>query len=311
MGNEPVKQHTVPNSYLLKFADTRGFTWVYDRKLKELRNQPTKDTTIEKDYYTFTQRSGKKLYTLEKTFANIIEAKFNPIISKLEKGEELLRDEYGYLCAFVAFQWVRTTASRRDFDYATEEFAKFWIKLNFRTPEVSKHSLDRYEKGTGKKLGVTPEQATKFASDNFRVKVPQEYHIKYIVTSFNDFYKELFDLNWLILTAGDNDYFLTCDNPFYVQRKKAPPLMPQHLSVGEITLPLTSKLCLYMHGKGRAFGFMAINKKEVEQINYRTMFSSDRFVISRKRKILINLVKMSKIDALPMKPRIKFSSPLD
>lgn len=311
MNNVPIKQHTVPNSYLLRFADSRGFTWVYDRKLKELRNQPTKDTTIEKNYYTFTQRSGNKLYNLEKMFANIIEAHYNPIVDKLSQGQELLLDEYGYLCAFAAFQWTRTTASRRNFDYATEEFAKLIMKMNFRTPEVSKSSIDRYEKNTGKKLGVTPEEATKFAQGNFRVKVPQEHHIKFIATSFNDFYKELFDLNWLILTADDNEYFLTCDNPFNVQRRKAPPFIPQHLSIGEITLPLTPKLCLYMHGKGRAFGFMAINKKEVEQINFRTIYSSDRFIISRKRKMLIDLVKKSKIDSLPMRPTVKFSSPFN
>lgn len=312
MPNSPIKQHTVPNSYLLRFADSRGFTWVYDRKTKELRNQPTKDTTIEKDFYTFTPPDGSKNYTLEtKVFAEIIEKNINPIIRKIENEEQLTQKEYGYLCAFVTFQWLRTTASRRDFNYGTEEFAKFWMKLNFRTPEDAKRSINRYEKDTGKKLGVTPEQATKFVNENFRVKVPQEHHIQFMATAFNDFYKELFNLNWLVLEAKDNDYFLTSDNPFYVQRRKAPPFMPQHLSIGEITLPLTPKLCLYMHGKGRMFGTMVISKKEVEQINYRTIYGSDRFIISRKRSDLIELVKKTNVDKVPMKPRIKLSTPLN
>lgn len=309
MPNNPIKQHTVPNSYLLRFADSRGFTWVYDRQTKELRNQPTKDTTIEKDFYTFTKRDGTKLYNMEKMFADLIEGKFNQIVRKLEKEEQLTPEEYGYLGAFATFQWVRTTASRRNFDYATEEFTKFWIKLNFRTPEDAKRSLDRYEKGTGKQAGITPEEAMKFTQSNFIVKVPKEYHIKHIATSYDNFYKELFDLNWLILMAKDNDYFITSDNPFWVQRRKAPPFVPQHLSIGEITLPLTPKMCLYMHGKGRAFGTMFINKKEVRQINFRTIFASDRFIISRKRSDLVQLVQETKIDKVLRKPGVKLSTP--
>lgn len=309
MVNNPIKQHTVPNTYLLGFADSRGFTWVYDRQTKKLRNQPTKDTTIKKDFYTFTKRDGTKLYTMEKMFADLIESKFKTIVNKLEKEEQLTPEEYGYLGAFATFQWLRTTASRRDFDHATEEFVKFWMRLNFRTPEDAQRSLDRYEKGTGKKLGVTPEQAIKFTHDDFKVKIPQEYHIKQMATAYADLYKEIFDLNWMILKARDNDYFITSDNPFWVQRRKAPPLVPQHLSLGEITLPLAPKMCLYMHGKGRAFGSMYINKKEVKAINCRTMYSSDRFIISRKRNVLVELVKFSKIDSIPRKPGIKLDTP--
>ena len=307
--NLPIKQHTVPNTYLLGFADSKGFTWVYDREAKELRNQPTKDTTIEKDFYTFTRRDGTKLYTMEKMFADLIESKFKTIVSKLEKEEQLTPEEYGYLGAFATFQWLRTTASRRDFDHSTEEFAKFWMRLNFRTPEDAKRSLDRYEKGTGKKLGVTPEEAVKFAHGNFKVKVPQEYHIKHMATAYDELYKELFNLNWLVLKARANDYFVTSDNPFWVQRRKAPPFVPQHLSIGEITLPLTSKMCLYMHEKGRAFGTMFMNKEEVRKINSRTIYSSDRFIISRKRSDLVELVKYSKIDSIPRKPAVVLDTP--
>lgn len=310
MSKNPKKQHTVPNSYLLRFADSRGFVWVYDRVPREIRSQPTKDTTIEQDFYTFSNKKGEKDYTLEsKVFGEILEPQINRIIRKLESEDVLTRNDYGYLGAFATFQWLRTTASRRDSDYMTAETAKLHMRITFRDPESSQRAIDEYERATGSKLGITPEQATQFVKGNFGVKVPKEYHIRFMATVFSDFYKELFDLNWLILRAKKNDYFLTSDNPFFVARKRGNPLVPQHLSLGEITLPLTPKICLYMHGRGRGFGTMEISKKEVEQINCRTIYSSDRFVISRKLSDLKGLVKKTKLDSIPRKPSVILESP--
>lgn len=307
----PKKQHTVPISYLSRFADTRNFVWIYDRERKEIRNQPISDTTIEKDYYTFQNPDGSNNYSVEtNVLAKEIEAKGNIAIQTIADGKMLTDAEREYLCSFVTIQWLRTTASRRDFEHASEQFNKILLKMRFGTPEMAKRTIERYEKDTGEKLNASPEGMTEFVnSDNYSIKIPKELHIQHMLQSFRDIFSELYSLNWVIVRTTPNDYFLTSDNPLFVLRKGARPFVPYHISHGETTIPLTPHVLLYMHGMGATTTVFHANKRDVQNFNSRTMLSSDRFIISRKRGLLVDFVKQTKIDSVPRGPSVRVDSP--
>ncbi|MFZ5366501.1 MAG: DUF4238 domain-containing protein [Patescibacteria group bacterium] len=308
----PVKQHTMPNFYLKRFSDTNSMVWVYDREKKELRKQPTKDTTIERDFYTFHTKDGDKNLSIEiDLFAKSIEERANRVIEKLEKGTlPNLPEERRDLCEFVTTQYLRTTAFRRDVSYSYEQFSKIMLRMSFFNEERAQKTIENFERNTGQKFDITPEEAMKFIKeDKYKIEVPKEYHLTFMLESFKEFYGIFFRLNWVFVRSARNNLFLTSDNPFSVMRFGAVPLQPYHISLAELTLPLSSRICLYMHKYGGVTFWQDADDKIINNFNLRTIFFSDRFIISRKRKQLLNLVKKSKIDKMPRKPGIKIESP--
>lgn len=307
----PKKQHTVSDFYLRRFADSNSFVWVYDREKKELRSQPTKDTTIEKDFYTFNSRSGDKDYSIEiDLFANNLEPRANKVISNLEKG--VLPDKEGRrdLSEFVAFQYLRTTASRQDLSYSYAEFTKLRLRSFFLNKERAKQTIENIEKDTGQKFGVTVDEAMEFAnSDRFIVEAPKEYHLWFMLSSFKEFYSIYFQLNWTFFRAPKNSLFITSDNPLAIMRFNTHPFYGQHLGLAESTLPLTPEISLFMSQKGTVTTWKTANDKLANNLNIRTAIYSDRYLISRKRKQLDKLVKKTNIGQKPRVPRIKIEAP--
>lgn len=309
--NPPVRQHTIPDFYLRRFSDANSMVWVYDREKKELRSQPTKDTTIEKDFYTFQTKKGRENYTIETDIlAKSIESRADKIIGNLDKGNlPLILENRRDLCEFVTMQYLRTTAFRRDVSYSYEQFSKIMLRMSFYNKERAQHTIDGYEKKTGKKLGLTPEEGMEFVKkDDFRIEVPKEYHLSQVLESFDEFYNIFFKMNWVFVRTTRNHFFLTSDNPLSVIRFGARPLQPYHISLAEITLPLAPSLCLYMHEYGGTTIWNDAADKTIDNFNFRTALSSDRFIISRKRKQLLELVKKSKIDQRQRKPAVKIDS---
>ncbi|MBL7057758.1 DUF4238 domain-containing protein [Patescibacteria group bacterium] len=115
--NNPIKQHTVPNFYLKNFADKNLCVWVCDKKKKELRKQPTKDTAIINDYYTFINSSNEKDYKVEKElFASTIEKEMSAIQNKILNNLEYDDNDKKIICRFLTFQFSRTTKFKEDFE---------------------------------------------------------------------------------------------------------------------------------------------------------------------------------------------------
>lgn len=308
----PTKQHTIPKFYLKRFSDSNLCVWAYDRVSKELRKQPSKDTTIERDFYTFNIKKGKKSYAIETDIlAQNIEKRADIVMAKLEQGQlPTTIDDRRDLCEFVTMQYLRTTAFRRDANYLYEQFSKIMLRMSFGDMEKAKRTIAGYEKHTGEKLGLTPEEGIKFVKDdNYSIDVPKEYALRLMLDSFKEFYGIFFRMNWVFVKSPNNKLFITSDNPFTVLRFDAKPFVPYHISHAELTLPLTPHTCLYMNEYGGATYWQEGRDKEIDNFNCRTAISSDRYVISRKRKQLIQLVKISNLDKIPRQAAVKISSP--
>jgi len=184
------------------------------------------------------------------------------------------------------------------------------LKMSFYDKERATQSIEGYKKHTGKSLGLTPEEGIKFVKDdNYHIDAPKEYLLKLMLDSFNEFYKIFFQMNWVFMKATRNNFFVTSDNPLSVLRFGAKPFMPYHISHAEVTLPLTPQICLYMNEYGGTTFWQNGTEKEVLNFNYRTIRSSDRYIISKKRKQLLELVKISNIDKIPREPAVKIDSP--
>lgn len=308
----PRKQHTVPNSYLVRFADSNSRVWVYDREKKELRKQPTEDTTIEPNFYTYRNKNGDKNYSIETDlFGKSIEPRASRIIDNLVKGNlPNFTDNRRDLCEFVTMQYLRSTAFRRDSNFAYSEMNKMMMRMSFLDEKRAKQTLDGYEKFTGSKLDTTPSEMVRYMREgNFDFEIPPEHHLQTMLSYFNEFYKIFFVMNWIFVRSKSNLTFITSDNPFSVMRFNSNPMQANHICNGELTIPISPSICLFMHDNGMATFWQDVDEKVVTNFNFRTIRFSDRYLISRKRKQLIKLIKDSKVDNLPRAPMIKLDTP--
>ena len=128
--NKPKKQHWVPQSYLRYFKDPattleKPFVWLFkkDKAFRFPNLVPTKTIFYEEHLYTLETPDGERHYEVEEAYAKSIDAKYPPVIQKIEKREPLNEEEHKLLCTFVAAQLLRTPHVRDSFIQFTNQVA--------------------------------------------------------------------------------------------------------------------------------------------------------------------------------------------
>ncbi len=118
--NPPIRQHTVPCSYLSWFSDVPSWRdsviEIYDIKKQETRTSKVSGVTIEKDFYTLYDDDWNPDYRIEHFFAEYVESGIRDIVDKIEKHKWLSLNDRKYLSEFIAFQEMRSTF-RRNWDW--------------------------------------------------------------------------------------------------------------------------------------------------------------------------------------------------
>lgn len=110
--NNPIRQHTVPESYLKRFAGEDGMLHLFDRRTKQFRREKPKQISVIKDYYTVEGEGGSKSYEIERNLAEGIENDIAPVFERLSNGDTLQTDDLAKLHAFMAIQSTRGPAFR-------------------------------------------------------------------------------------------------------------------------------------------------------------------------------------------------------
>ncbi len=308
----PIKQHTVTNAILKQFADLDGKFWVYDRKLNEYRRQPTDDTTVVRDFHTFTDRDGNKCYELEVAMGVHLEGKLPQIIEKIDSFIPINEEDKAYLACFAAIQKFRTTAYRKDHNEVMKNFHLSMAKMAFLNIEHAENSLRCIKNNK-----IDPKDMVGFVDkltiDN--ISIPQEDHLQMMIKLSRDISDVLLCLDWAFLRAPQNTSFIISDNPFSLFA----PLGSHHPfeGVGMLTpktekaLPLSPKTCLMMLDIGDIVMDFKLDRKMVRRINCRTAVQCDRFVMAKDEALLKNIVKITKINIQPRSPQFTISTPFN
>lgn len=307
----PKKQHTIPKFYLDNFADKNQYVWVYDRVKNELRNQPTKDTSIERHFYTLGVGSEEEDYIIEtEAFAKRIEPRSTKVITKVLKGEKLSDGDHDDLCVFLVVQHLRTTSYRRDADHINQEMSKMLMKMSMGTPERAAVTMKNMEKDTGNKTDISPEEMAEFVSGGkYDFVVPKEYSLSNMIDNAEKLFP-IFRAMRMTIVKNETDVFLvTSDNPVSIYRHNPHPFYGKHIIEAEITCPISPMVCVYLSQLGNEVISIPATDKMVRQFNVRTMLFSDRYVIGRKRKQLDAMVKEIKLENAPRRPHVQVDSP--
>jgi hypothetical protein len=123
----------------------------------------------------------------------------------------------------------------------------------------------------------------------------------------------IFEMDWQYLPAPEHEVFVTSEDPCRVLRPEAMKKYGAEAfgsipglgwADAEFTVPLSSSLALYGARKGVGDNVLEIDKRQFDQINYRTLMHS-REAVACRRDILEELKRRAAESAVTSEPKRK------
>ena len=309
--NIPKRHHYLPQFYLKNFTNNDGLFWVFDRKNKEYRQQHPVNTALQKDYYTFRDKNGKKHTEIEKLFSSI-EGKIKPVINKIDMGNTITSEEKVILSFFISFQKTRVPDFEKSVNELSGKMLTAIIQKSSSKDDIVSF-IKEYKKNTGKKVKMSPEDLLDFIQSNeFSIDFEREWSLPMILRLGVEFSQHFVNMNWIFLWAPKNSSFITSDNPFVL----VPPSnydLKSLYGVGLITpgakklIPLSQRTCLMITDYGHSISNKEIDSLTVKKINLNIAIRSDRFLIAKDKPLLKKIVEITKVNEWKKKESVRVS----
>lgn len=286
---KPKRHHYIPRVYLKNFTNSNDKVWVYDKKLKTLKELSTKDTTLEKELYTITDADGNKNYSLEEFFGKI-ETTTSPIINKIINKQVISLEEKTQLSLFIALLDNRTIAAIDDYNKTSSDIL-MWIK-DVRLYHGEFDSLIN-------KMECSKEEAKQKIKDA-KIRLNKETNLKSLIELAGISAEYFFQMEWRILyIKNKNCNFITSDNPLFLLPEKISNDYGYGIATPGVQkiIPLTSNIILSIGDLGNiAVHVCTISARmRIRQLNMLLFMSARRFVISNNKELLENLIERLKL----------------
>lgn len=308
--SKPVRQHTVPCSYLQGFwkkpnwRDTELFM-LNVQDWKPMKGKASSMTIIN-DFYTLKWVNGEKNYMIEDFFACYVEKGFSKVVAKIEKKENLTNDEMEYISQFIIFQEMRSKR-RRDWDIE-QTFVSMFIReivVHCETQEDRlmgiKNALKEYYTYT-----ATDDEALimleKFHKQEKILFEPREHFMKEMITVAPGIAKYIRMKQWVFLHAPKNRSYIVSDYPIYLHAwDKCLFWSPWYGTADFVWFPISKKVYLMpwdMVGIHQAPWHKLVKDcKIVQLLNYCTAYLTDRWLIWEDGALLSSVhKKVSEMD---------------
>ena len=291
--NEPVRQHFLPQFYLKGFASKPvsepSKFWLYDFRKDKWDVRTPFNTAVRRHFYTLKDQNEQKNYYLENYFSNL-EGKVKELMDrKIEKGLRLKgSDHIATLAVFVCLMRSRVPYFRDKIEEFNVEIIEKMMSMMRHRAKTDPNYLPWLEKDmerkTGEKLGLDKLDADDFLNtENFTIKMNQEYLIELCLSHIKEVAKILCSMNWTILRTFDDAPFVTCDNPYFEINPQSTNIWDRGGLLNkniEISLPLSSNFCFFASWKSVAAWYGTAPSDQVAQLNFRSMLGAREFVIA-------------------------------
>jgi len=296
-------QHYVPR-FLLEYFTDDGLLWVYDRKLNQYRQQPSKATAGEKAYYVFIGNDKEKKDALEGMFS-AIEGVAATIIKDLVAGKRTLdAQEKADMATFLSALYLRVPDSLRKTEEMSTKMTKEVMSKIVRFDKHFQKTMDEIEKKHGTKISQKEREDIQdtFANKKYDLRFPKGHMLGVMMKMFQEFYFIMAQMEWVILEAPKNKAFVGSDHPALTFNVRPEGFWGSGIGIlapnCETTAILTPKLCIFMSQKHNpdSVEFAKANPGLVDNINFRTAVCSSRFLISHNQALLKKWVKRTQLD---------------
>lgn len=281
--SEPIKQHYVPQTYLNYFTDKLGDLHIYLNNKDQFIKQTPRNAGYQKHFYTL-DINGEKDYSIEKMLAEHVDNRYRPVIDKIENKETLTTTDKQNLATFIAFQYLRTPAQRRNYNDTIDDFYKQTTRIIFEMKKAY-NQLDEYDNKEIEKLADILE------NEKYEIQVPKEHSLEFMLNFSDKMSSMLSKQNFIIIKASSKSEFITSDNPYcMVKENWSPEWSGYGIANTTKIFPLTPRYLLVLKDLGDKVFYMQIDKEQVREMNFLIASWSDKFLYSSNEYLLKSLV---------------------
>lgn len=210
------KQHILPRSYLVRFADQEQ-VWVHNFQQRASYLNNIKDAACIDDFYTVQTKNEQEDDRIESEFLAKIEGIGNPIIDKMINKMYIPRGKEKALFAnYLAIMYARGIWFRQILQEVYEHFANDALEQLVTNEELFRKTMKGLKNETGIDYDLTFEQAKEvYENSETSVKMKRTYYVKqmmlYAAPLVNIFYKMNFNL--IYAAPLSQNKFITSDKP--------------------------------------------------------------------------------------------------
>jgi len=286
--SNPKRQHYVPQSYLEFFVSGDGTFWVYDKEGGLPRKQTPINTAVESYFYSVDTPEGEKNNYIEEELSKV-ESTARPILAHWQnKGVRPETPEILQIAVFLALMHTRVPRSVQAAKEIGEALMTAMFKERAEDVEEMRKSWERFCDVHGNPETLTFEEVLEFArspekSAHFRLELNKKAALGLSMEQTMAVRDQLLEMNWCLCTAPSQSFFITSDTPLNIFAPTGEDSAifggGLRLPGAEVSLPLSPDVCLLLtwsHTQRRR----RVKKNTVSELNRRTAFMAERFIIS-------------------------------
>jgi hypothetical protein len=276
-------------TYVALFNDGTdgGLLWLCDIPTREIRGQKPLNTAVRGYYNAIEKKDGTRDFQIEKDLA-VLEGQVVSIIDNVECRAPLTKSERQKLAFYVAVQKHRAPDFEEQVELTVEATMGRVGRMLYADHDKAKEVFARYERETGKTLGVPPRELSEmFANRQINVVVSRNASLRTMVNQAPQIADLLVQMQWAFLHAPDGTAFITSDQPFTLTAPPPEFRTPPFGSYGILNpgcrklFPLSPKVCLVMFDRGHGAPHRQANSDEMNLINRTTAADAYRYLIGR------------------------------
>lgn len=281
--NNPKKQHYVPQTYLRQFTEIQGNLYIYDKVKQEIRKQKPSAVGYNKHFYT-VEIEGEKDYFIEKFLAEKVDVLYTDLLTKISNQSIFNSKDRYDLGLFLAAQYLRTPAQRKNYNQMIEsnvkQIGKITYSMKRNTNQLKAEMKDE-------------EFARIIEKGDYDIKVPPENSLAFLVSFVEEMAEMLAKQNIVVLKASKKSEFITSDNPYTMVKEK---WAAEWEGFGVINttkiFPLSPQYLLLLKDVGNKMIYPpVISSKDIRVYNQQIATWSDRYLFARNEYLLRSLIK--------------------
>lgn len=321
------RNHYLPQFYLEAFlskVEPRVF-WVFDKKGGPPRPQTPINTGVEGHLYNIEMPDGSIDDSFERQVFAPVEALSKPLIARLqEPGARMSPDDAQVLATFLGFMATRVPRTINAVQEIGGAIAIHMLQDLAEKPERLRRALTELQEQGKLDKDITLDQARELlenAEKGVEYSMDRKAAMGMALLTAQEIHRDLLDMKWSLFEAPRGFQFLTGDMPLvcFVPSPDGTALFGagSGLRAVEVTFPISPEKCLFL-SRGIERGHCQIHKNYVMELNRRTAWAAERFIIARdNERFVARLAKwasksagMKKIDRKAMLLYLKASRAL-
>lgn len=286
---DKIRHHYVPVGLSKNFCIEEKRLYLYDLLEQKIMPSAPKDAFLKKKLHSVVDDSGAVDHNLIEDEFMKIESIGLKALKEVIQGRELDDDAKDLIGAFIALQYLRTPVSRS----GIEEMLKKQLAATAKVLDMQGIFGDVPQ--SLKPFGNTMSELIDNEAVNFQITLPQV--TMQGLVALPKIHELLFRMNWCLLQARDDSYFLLSDHPVSILD---PDISKHGLGIGfigkniEVVLPIGIHHCILLSWKDVPDNLKA-SRQQVININRRTAVFGERFFsYPIKSKKIMNFISRYK-----------------